>query len=767
MPPDPDTLLAVLEDIVLRVRRDVSAVKNPDGSMYRSDDALTRTRLIDHLQSRDGGAGRRRGAYLIKPGSSVCRAAVFDLDDHDNALPWENLARAAEKLIRQAGKYGLRGCPWSSSSGHGIHIWFLWDGEQDAYTVRQMLTRVAKICGFTVGTEGAADGQLEIYPKQDAVVIGGYGNQVWLPLAGKSAPLAPDFIDNTLRPVPLSYLASGGWFWPVSDDLEKIERPAGEVADIAGVGGAVATFDPAALGGKLSLWRDWLSYMRDYSYTAWTQVGMALHHASAGAPEALALWENWSAAGTGFEVGACAAKWVSFDKGGEGARLGEGSLRLWASEGGWSPVNDKDFENFGITATSGGLSKDPIKCPLPAFERNEDGRIKATTDNLMLALSHGEHTGFVVGIDSFRDELMIKDVRGAAPENVRGKWRVFTDIDYTGLKCALENKGAGMMPIPRLELRECVAAVAARGAFDSAADWLQGLQWDGKGRVGTFLETYWGTEASDYTKAVSLYMWTALAGRVMEPGCQVDMVPILVGEEGAGKSSTIRSLAPWDAAFCEVSFAEKDDDTARKLRGVLAVEIAELRGLGTRDEESIYTFVTRRVEKWVPKFKEFSYNFGRRCVLFGTVNDPEFLGKEGRRWLPFNVGARAGRSDEGVRPDLVARDRNQLWAEALVLWKQGGVAFAEAERLGKEARAAFVMTHPWEDLIKAWITDYGAVVGLGAQGGGFTSAQIFEQALGLGGRTTGADGRNLARVMTRLGYVRSTGAGNPRVWAKR
>ncbi|ESF27670.1 putative replication protein, partial [Salmonella enterica subsp. enterica serovar Tallahassee str. 0012] len=48
---------------------------------------------------------------------------------------------------------------------------------------------------------------------------------------------------------------------------------------------------------------------------------------------------------------------------------------------------------------------------------------------------------------------------------------------------------------------------------------------------------------------------TALAGRVLEPGVKADMVPILVGPQGCGKSSGVEALSPDPAFFTEIGRA--------------------------------------------------------------------------------------------------------------------------------------------------------------------------------------------------------------------
>jgi predicted P-loop ATPase len=164
-----------------------------------------------------------------------------------------------------------------------------------------------------------------------------------------------------------------------------------------------------------------------------------------------------------------------------------------------------------------------------------------------------------------------------------------------------------------------------------------------------------------YTRAVSAYTWTALAGRCLEPGVKADMAPVLIGLQAAGKTTAVEALAPFndadESAFVEINLTKKDEDIARSLRGKLVGEIAELRGLQSRDAESIKAWVSRRFEEWTPKYEEFGTRFARRLLLIGTGNKDGFLDDETgeRRWLPMRVGA--------VDVAGIRRERDQLWAE--------------------------------------------------------------------------------------------------------
>lgn len=345
-------------------------------------------------------------------------------------------------------------------------------------------------------------------------------------------------------------------------------------------------------------------------------------------------------------------------------------------------IRDQDFEALPPASPS-----EPP--PLPAFVRDKNGRIESTIDNTHKAVLRADMSGVNIRFDQFRDEIMF------APAGT-DEWQTFTDADYSRLRITLERRD--FKPIGREMIRDVVMLVADDHPFDSATAWLSGLVWDGVPRVKDFCTTYLGVEASDYSRAVALYLWTALAGRVLVPGCKADMVPILVGPQGCGKSTGVAALSPDPEFFTEVSFAEKDDDLARKMRGRLVAEIGELRGLHTRELEAIKAFVTRTHENWIPKYREFATQFPRRLVFVGTTNEDEFLDDAtgNRRWLPVRVGT--------VDVEALRRDVLLLWAEGRELFKKlGGVQFAAAEELARAVHDQHTIKDSWVEAVEKWL----------------------------------------------------------------
>ncbi|MEO6364030.1 MAG: hypothetical protein ABIO71_12430 [Caldimonas sp.] len=170
------------------MRTDVTARKTGEGRQAWTREPLTTANLTEHVSG-----GVARGVSQIHAGESTTRVAVLDFDSHGGETPWaEMAAKAAEVADVAELMHGLRATAWRSSGGRGVHLYFLWDAPQDAYSVRELLREVLGVCGLGVGTGGVSKGFVEVFPKQSEVASDGFGNQVVLPLAGASVPLVLD-----------------------------------------------------------------------------------------------------------------------------------------------------------------------------------------------------------------------------------------------------------------------------------------------------------------------------------------------------------------------------------------------------------------------------------------------------------------------------------------------------------------------------------------------------------------------------------------------
>ena len=486
----------------------------------------------------------------------------------------------------------------------------------------------------------------------------------------------------------------------------------------------------------------------------WLAVGMALHHETSGSREGFRLFNEWSGmkdeAGElrypKYKVEDVRNAWQSFKRKAGGAVTTARTLRMMAAEQGLfvdpDPVTLEDFDVF-VCET---LPTDHVSVSLK-FKRDKKGKIEATMENCNVALRAPSFCGIEIRFDQFRDEIMF------AAEGT-SDWQAFADADYSRLRIRLEKQG--FKPIGREMIRDVVLLVADENPFDSAIEWLSGLQWDGVPRIDGFLVDYFGAEASEYVTSVSRYLWTAMAGRVMAPGIKADMVPILVGRQGAGKSSGVAAMSPAPDFFAEVSFHEREDDLARKMRGRLVAEIGELRGLHTRELEHIKAFITRTHENWIPKYREFAVTFPRRLVFIGTTNQEEFLADEtgNRRWLPVKV--------DGADVEAIERDRLQLWAEARGSFEATGIAFREAERLAKDVHEDHMIKDSWADVVNNWLDETDIFSGeINREKKLITSMEVLIDALSFDKKQIGRrEELRIGKVLQGLGFEKAVSRQN-------
>jgi predicted P-loop ATPase len=253
-----------------------------------------------------------------------------------------------------------------------------------------------------------------------------------------------------------------------------------------------------------------------------------------------------------------------------------------------------------------------------------------------------------------------------------------------------------------------------------------------------------------------------MAGRVMTPGCQADMVPILTGAQGQGKTRGVRAMVPEDT-FRELSFHQDEDARARLMRGALMVELGELSGLRSREIETIKAWITRSKEDWVPKYQEYAVTLQRRCVIQGTSNPTDLLDDPtgARRWLPMACGE--------VDVEGIARDRDQLWAEALVLFTAGGVEWREAQALAEGVHDDYRVTDTWEEVIERWL-ETPDLDGTLPGADGFSTHDVLTQALCFREHAVKrADEMRAAKVLKALGFrnkVQKDGGKAVRRWSR-
>ena len=127
--------------------------------------------------------------------------------------------------------------------------------------------------------------------------------------------------------------------------------------------------------------------------------------------------------------------------------------------------------------------------------------------------------------------------------------------------------------------------------------------------------------------------------------------------------------------------------------------------------------------------------FPRTCIFVGTVNESTYLRDStgGRRFWPLIIG--------NINLNALGQDREQLWAEAVHLYKQGEVWHLtyEEELLAREEQDIRRLESPMEAPMRSYL----------ARRKDTTINEILKDALDLKlYRANGSEGRQVAQILT-------------------
>jgi Virulence-associated protein E len=298
-------------------------------------------------------------------------------------------------------------------------------------------------------------------------------------------------------------------------------------------------------------------------------------------------------------------------------------------------------------------------------------------------------------------------------------------------------------------INDAATALCLENRFNPVLDYLDALKWDGVPRLETWQTAYLGAEDTPLNRAIGKLTLVAAVRRVRQPGCKFDQIPVWEGAEGSNKSSAIAALAGEGNFSDQTILTCSDKEQQELLRGVWIYEIADLAGMRRSEVEKVKAFASRSHDRARPAYGRRRVDAPRRGILIGTTNDDEYLKSEtgNRRFWPISAGT--------IDIEALLRDRDQLWAEAAVVEKQGGSLVLPRELW---AMAAAVQDDrrqhdPWDD----FLANVPGMPRPATDGSGELQEWIrLSEILGHLGvtrdRVTSETYKRLSRVMKRLGW---------------
>ncbi len=225
------------------------------------------------------------------------------------------------------------------------------------------------------------------------------------------------------------------------------------------------------------------------------------------------------------------------------------------------------------------------------------------------------------------------------------------------------------------KIRSAVNIVANANKYHPIREELNSLVWDGKERIRDFLFHFLGADRNDYTyEATKLFLLGAIT-RVFRPGAKFEYMLILVGGQGAGKSTLFRFLALRDEWFTDDLKRLDDENVYRKMQGHWIIELSEMIATASaRSIEDIKSFISRQSDVYKTPYDKQPKDRPRQCVFGGTSNAMDTLPLDrtgNRRFMPVMVHPERAESHILDNEKEARAYIAQVWAEAMEISRKG------------------------------------------------------------------------------------------------
>ncbi len=334
------------------------------------------------------------------------------------------------------------------------------------------------------------------------------------------------------------------------------------------------------------------------------------------------------------------------------------------------------------------------------LERAKGGEPLPLLVNAMTAIEHADEWRDTLQYNEFTGEVVFKqDSREAGalagePLEEHHVGRICAWLQREGIRVKVTETGQAIYAV----------TMAPSKRANPAREYFEGLEWDGTPRAGRLFVEYFGAQDHAYPRAVSECFLISAVARVMSPGAKVDTMPVLESVQGDRKSQGVEKLVPFEEWFADHLPSLADKDAVLQLRGKLVVEIGELKSLIGAKPEIVKAFLSRRIDTVRLPYGRKTVNLPRQTVFIGTTNKKDYLEDEtgGRRFWPVKIGR--------VDVEAIERDRDQIWAEAVALYRAGKKWWfgPEMEAIASEVQESRRATDAWEPLIAEWIENPAA-----------------------------------------------------------
>ena len=388
------------------------------------------------------------------------------------------------------------------------------------------------------------------------------------------------------------------------------------------------------------------------------------------------------------------------------------------------------------------------------FKRTKYGEIKATLANASLILARHEKWQGVLSYNAFARRIQIlKSAPTHAIESgaTQGEW--WTDALAARTRTWCER--IYDVAFAKDTIHEAAQMVAETNTHHPLQEYLNdvGGRWDGVPRVDTWLIDHMRVKDTPYVRIVGAKWLISAVARAFRPGCKVDYVLVIEGDQRAGKSKAFLTLCPKPEWFLSTAIELGSRDSFHVIENKWIVELAELASTSKGDIEKQKAFISNQVDTYCRRYGRVAEDQPRTIVIGASVNPPYDYMKDvsgGDRYWPVRTSAtRVDRLDLSGLEEA----RDQIWAEAVVRFRAGEPWFLEDASLieaAAEEQEKRRRQDPLEIKLRAYLTPKRAERGV-------SIADLLVPLLGEAGalRATTGDSMRIAWALQACGWEMS------------
>lgn len=358
-------------------------------------------------------------------------------------------------------------------------------------------------------------------------------------------------------------------------------------------------------------------------------------------------------------------------------------------------------EDFAGTEPEHDDEEDPEADWVDQLKMNEKtGFPLATSKNVEVILTHGDWRN-VLAYDAFGNtEVIRKDLPWRDRERPNEDYEPWLAADDKRL---LHWFGKNYEIKSSNIIQNAFTEVAHANRFHPIIEYLEAQEWDGTPRIDRLFIDYLGAEDTAYVKEVTRKMLIAAVKRLYEPGCKFDYMLVLVGPQGACKSTIIQMLAQRWFSDSLKTFDTKE--AGEHLQSAWIFEFGELAGMTKTEVDEIKQFITKRADKYRVAYDRVVTDFPRKCVFFGTTNNWNFLKDPtgNRRFWPVAINPE--KRTKSVFEHLTEYEIGQIWAEVVQAYRNGEelTLSPEVDREAARIQGLHMEDDPRVGMIQEWL----------------------------------------------------------------